>query len=67
MEPSALEAMVSSILPRTKYLFFDSIDEKSLGGYKFKHDFKFLEDRAALVESLRASGEPREFQLWKRN
>ena len=65
VSPQDLEHMLISLLPRTRYLMLDAIDADNAFGYRFKHDFCFLEGKAELLSSTRVEGEGRSFSLYK--
>lgn len=65
ISPDDLERSLLPLLPRTRYLLLDAIDQDNSFGYRYKHDFAFLSDRAERVSVTRQSGEGRSFQLYK--
>lgn len=65
VSPEALERMLDPVLDRTNFLLLDRILPQAQG-YRFHHDFRFLERRFALREcELGGCGEPRELLLYE--
>lgn len=65
VSPQELELMLLPLLPNVRYLLLDAIDPGNSFGYRYKHDFGFLEDRAMLVSTARQAEEGRSFQLFR--
>jgi SAM-dependent methyltransferase len=63
--PSQLEAWLLPLIPRIRYLLLDAIDYKNPVGYRFAHDFAFLNGVAKPVSSRRPDGEGRQFILYQ--
>ena len=63
--PRDLEMELSRLLPVTRYLVLDAIDADNSYGYRYKHDFSFLENRARRLSVTRHPGEGRSFQLFE--
>lgn len=59
-----LKAWLEPLLSRTSFLLVDAIDPE-LNGYRFKHDFGFLNGFAREVQVARAPGEGRRFILFE--
>jgi SAM-dependent methyltransferase len=63
--PEQIERWILPLLPAVRYLLVDAINPGSEGGYRYYHDFHFL-DGSAHQESVNALAEPnRRFILWK--
>jgi len=60
-----LERMLLPLLSRTRCLMLDAIDADNAFGYRFKHDFAFLDGKARLLSSTRVDGEGRSFRLYE--
>ena len=65
LSPATLETLLLPLLPRLRYLLLDAIDIDNSSGYRFKHDFAFLESRAERLSVTRTTNEGRSFQLFK--
>lgn len=65
VSPRDLEMELSRLLPITRYLVLDAIDPDNSYGYRYKHDFSFLENRARRLSVTRQPGEGRSFQLFE--
>jgi len=65
VSPEDLERMLLPLLPRTRCLMLDAIDADNAFGYRFKHDFAFLDGKARLLSSTRVDGEGRSFRLYE--
>ena len=63
--PAQLESWLRPLLPRTRYLLLDAIDPNNPLGYRFTHDFAFLEGAAQPVSTRRTDGEGRQFILYQ--
>lgn len=63
--PERLDEWLTPLLPRTRYLLVDAIDADDTTGYRFKHDFSFLEGRVREVHEGRAVNEGRRFLLYE--
>ena len=63
--PQQLDSWLTPLLPRTSFLVLDAIDSDGDKGYKFKHDFSFLDFRDKCVTIKRASDEGRSFFLYE--
>lgn len=63
--PERLADWLKPLLPRTRYLLVDSVDQDGPTGYPYRHDFAFLGDRARCVSELRVAGEPRRFLVYE--
>jgi len=63
--PEQIERWIVPLLPAVRYLLVDAIDPGSPGGYRYYHNFHFLDDRARQM-SVSALAEPnRRFILWE--
>jgi SAM-dependent methyltransferase len=63
--PEQVEQWILPLLPDIRYLLVDAIKPGSNGGYRYFHDFHFL-DQKARPASVSASAEPnRRFILWE--
>jgi hypothetical protein len=63
--PEQIERWILPLLPRIRYLLVDAINPGSVGGYRYFHDFHFM-DKKARPASVSASAEPnRRFILWE--
>jgi hypothetical protein len=65
VSPHDLEKELSRLLPITRYLVLDAIDPDNSYGYRYKHDFSFLEERTRQLSVTRHPGEGRSFQLFE--
>lgn len=65
LSPERLEDWLTPLLPRTRYLMVDSVDQDGPAGYPYRHDFAFLAERAHCVSELRVAGEPRRFLVYE--
>lgn len=63
--PQQLERWLEPLLCRTKFLLLDAIDPDSSAGYRFAHDFAFLEGIARRSRVARADNEGRSFLLYE--
>lgn len=63
--PKVLESWITPLLPRISYLLLDAIDTDGDKGYKYKHDFRFLSERAFLISKSRSLNEGRTFIMYK--
>jgi hypothetical protein len=65
LSPRDLETRLGPLLPRCRYLLLDAIDADNEYGYRYKHDFSFLADKAKKISITRHPGEGRSFQLFR--
>ncbi len=65
ISPSELERELMPLLSRTRYLLLDAIDQDNSFGYRYKHDFSFLEGKAKRLSVTRHPNEGRSFQLFE--
>jgi hypothetical protein len=65
ISPTLLDSLVSPLLSGTRYLLLDAIDADGPSGYKYKHDFAFLRERAKSISVTRHPEEGRSFQLFE--
>jgi SAM-dependent methyltransferase len=65
LSPENLAALLAPLLSRVRYLLLDAIDPAGPEGYKFKHDFAFLDGKASLISVDRPAGEGRSFRLYE--
>lgn len=65
VSPAELAGQLLPLLPRTRYLVLDAIDQDNTFGYRYKHDFAFLESKARRLSVVRAANEGRSFQLFE--
>jgi hypothetical protein len=63
--PEQLGFWLCPLLPRTRYLLLDAIDTENPAGYRFVHDFAFLQGLAKPVLTKRVDGEGRNFILYE--
>ncbi len=63
--PEQIERWILPLLPTVRYFLVDAINPGSAGGYRYFHDFHFLDQKARPV-SVSALAEPnRRFILWE--
>lgn len=65
ISPEELQRLLVPLLVRTSYLILDAIDPTESSGYRFKHDFAFLDSLAQRISVTRPPNEGRTFQLFK--
>ena len=65
VSPEQLQLWMERLLPRTEYLVLDAIDPDGPAGYRFKHDFTFLEGCARQIAKKRVTDEERSFLLYQ--
>lgn len=65
LSPADLECHLAPLLGRTRYLVLDAIDASNDFGYRYKHDFSFLDGKARRISSARHPSEGRSFQLFE--
>jgi hypothetical protein len=65
VSPEELEMRVVPLLPSVRYLLLDAIDPENPFGYRYKHDFAFLRDRAELASVAKQAEEGRSFRLFE--
>ena len=63
--PDQLEIWLRPLMPRTSFLLLDAIDSENPAGYRFAHDFAFLQGLAKPVSTRRVDGEGRSFILYE--
>lgn len=65
VSPADLERQLTPLLGRTRYLVLDAIDASNDFGYRYRHDFAFLDGKARKISSVRHPSEGRSFQLFE--
>jgi SAM-dependent methyltransferase len=60
-----LAATLAPLLPRTRYLILDSVDQNAPASYRVRHDFAFLTGEATQLAAVRVPDEPRRFLLFR--
>lgn len=65
LSPADLNRQLDPLLGRTHYLVLDAIDASNDFGYRYKHDFSFLDGKALKLSSARHPSEGRSFQLFE--
>jgi SAM-dependent methyltransferase len=65
VSPEDLAAQLEPLLPKTRYLILDSVDQDAPASYRVRHDFAFLDGKAVQLAAARVPGEPRRFLLFK--
>lgn len=65
ISPTELEKELAPLLTKTHYLVLDAIDPDNSYGYRYKHDFAFLESKARRLSVTRTPHEGRSFQLFE--
>lgn len=65
ISPEALENLLTPLLPRTGCLLLDAVDPDGPPGYRFKHDFSFLDRKAERLSVTRPPDEGRSFHLFQ--
>jgi hypothetical protein len=63
--PEQLEIWLRPLLQRTKNLLLDAIDSENPAGYRFAHDFAFMQGLSKPVLTRRVDGEGRRFILYE--
>lgn len=63
--PERLNAWLTPLLSRTRFLLLDSVDREGPGGYLYQHTFDFLAGRARCISERRVPGEPRRFLIYE--
>lgn len=53
------------LLPRTRYLILDAVDQNAPASYRIRHDFAVLAGKALQIAAVRVPDEPRRFILFK--
>jgi SAM-dependent methyltransferase len=67
VSPKTLEESLKPLLPRTRFLLVDAIDPDGDRGYRFKHDFAFLDSCTRKLSVTHPPGEGRSFHLYEVN
>ncbi len=65
LSPAELERLMAPLFSRTRYLLLDAIDADGPSGYRYKHDFAFLNQRARRLSVTRPPNEGRSFHLFE--
>jgi hypothetical protein len=65
ISPADLALQLVPLLGRTHYLVLDAIDASNDFGYRYKHDFSFLDGKARKISTVRHPSEGRSFQLFE--
>ena len=60
-----LAATLVPLLPKTRYLIVDAVDQDAPASYRVKHDFAFLTGQATRLAAVRVPDEPRSFLLFQ--
>jgi SAM-dependent methyltransferase len=60
-----LASTLAPLLPKTRHLIVDAVDQDAPASYRVRHDFGFLSGKATQLAAIRVSGEPRRFLLWR--
>lgn len=63
--PESLGAQIAPLLPRVRFLLLDAIDADGPSGYRYKHDFAFLQGKARRISITRSPNEERSFHLFE--
>lgn len=65
VSPIELERHLLPLLGQTRFLVLDAIDQDNDFGYRYKHDFAFLEGHALRRSVTRAEGEGRSYMVYE--
>jgi len=65
LSPEELAATLAPLLPRTRYVILDAVDQSAPASYRVRHDFAFLSGQATQYAALRVPDEPRRFLLFR--
>lgn len=65
VSPDDLASALAPLLPRTRHLILDAVDESAAASYRVKHDFAFLAGQAIQIAAVRVADEPRRFLLYR--
>lgn len=65
VSPADLELSLDPLLKRTRFLMLDAIDKGNSFGYRYEHDFAFLDGKAIHLTTSRDPAEGRGFRLYE--
>jgi SAM-dependent methyltransferase len=60
-----LAAALVPLLPKTRFVIVDAMDQNAPASYRVKHDFAFLTGQATRLAAVRVPDEPRSFLLFR--